>query len=169
MDVYRDVLEKVARKEIAATIIWVMVTCAVIFLIWTCTYRYYKKQKKRPKSDSSEKQNKERRQSFWAAIALTVILITFVIWLCFSTADTVSDIRKDVAEDAYVTFVGSYTVRSDHFSKHMLYDRWVSVDFSNGEYAFVYINNFVEWLSLEEGTFEGKVVYGKNSLIVVGN
>lgn len=99
---------------------------------------------------------------------MTIICIGLGVFFSFDAAETISDINRDIAENAYVTYVGGYYIDSDSYSsRYTLYDKWLSVDFDNEDYAFIYMNSFFKRISTDEGRFEGKVVYGKNSLIVV--
>lgn len=169
MEKYNEALEKVAEKELYFSIFWVVVLFLIIGFIWVSNYLYFKKMKNRhPKRYNSNKQIKIRRQSIYASILLSVICVGLGVFLSFVATDTISDINRDIEENAYVTYVGCYYINSDlYHSRHDLYDKWLSVDFDNDDYAFIYMNSFLEWISTEEGQFEGKVVYGKNSLIVV--
>lgn len=168
MERYREVLEKIAEAELTSAVFWIVVLSIIIAVIWVCNYFFFKKTKFRKKY-SCEKQRKALRQSVWASIALSVICFGMGAISFFSAVNTISDINKDLEENTYITYAGGYYVGGDsHFSRYTLFDRWLSVDFDNGNNAFIYMDSFLEWISTEEGRFEGKVVYGKNSLIVVG-
>ena len=170
MEKYNEVLKKVAEKELYFSIFWVVVLFLIIVIVWVFNYLYFKKMRNRhPKKYNSNKQIKIRRQSIYASIILSVICVGLGAFLSFDATDTISDVKRDIEESAYVAYVGGYYIDSDLYPlRHSLYyDRWLSVDFDNDDYAFIYMNSFFEWISTEEGQFEGKVVYGKNSLIVV--
>ena len=90
------------------------------------------------------------------------------MFFCVDVRNTISDINKDIEENAYVTYVGDYYINSViSVRRNQLYDRWLTVDLDNYDYAYIYVNSFFNALSMEEGEFKGKVVYGKNSLIIV--
>lgn len=162
MELYQETLQKVAQKEIATAIFWVVVILLVVAIVWVSNYRFFKKK------GNSQKQVKMRRQSIWASVALTVICVGFATLLLLNAANTVFDIHQDMEENAYITYVDGYRVTSSGYhSRTTLYDQWITVDFDNGDYGFLYMDSFFEWLTTEEGLFEGTVVYGKNSLIVV--
>ncbi|MBQ7817636.1 MAG: hypothetical protein IJ388_02410 [Oscillospiraceae bacterium] len=164
---YDEVLEKVSQKEISTAIIIAIVLAVIIGTVWCCHYFYFKGlRKKHPKKYSTELQIKIRRRSLWASIALTLICVSIGALSIYGVADTISDINKDIEENAYVAYTGNYYVHSDYI-RRTLYDRWLSVTFDNGDYALLYMNSFAEWLSTEEGWFSGTVVYGRNSQIVV--
>ena len=169
MEKYNEVLEKVAEKELHFSFFLVVVLFLIIGIIWISNHLYFKKMKNRtPKKYNSNKQIKIRRQSIYASIILSVICIVLGAFLSFDAIDTISDINRDIKDNAYVTYVGGYYVDGDLYrSRHTMYDKWLTVDFDNGDYAFIYMNSFFERISTEEGRFEGKIVYGKNSLIVV--
>lgn len=166
---YKEVLEEVAKKEMFSAIFWIIVFFIIIGSIWAMNYFYFKKIKKKyPKKYNSEKQVKVRRQCVWGSIALSTICLGLGALLYFIAANTVSDINKDIAENSYITYTGGYYISGhSYYTKYTLYDGWLSVDFDNNDYAYIYIDGFFERISTEEGSFEGKVVYGKNSLIVV--
>lgn len=164
---YNEVLENVSQKEISTAIIIAIVLAVIIGTVWCCHYFYFKGlREKHPKKYTTGRQSKIRRRSLWASIALTLICVGIGALSIYSMADTISDINKDIDENAYVAYTGNYYVRSDYV-RRTLYDRWLSVTFDNGDCALLYMNSFSEWLSTEEGWFSGTVVYGKNSQIVV--
>ena len=169
MGKYNEVLEKVAKKELYSSIFWVGVLLLIIGIIWVSNYLYFKKMKNRnPKKYHSNKQITIHRQSIYASIILSVICAGLGVFLSFGAANIISDINRDIKENAYVTYDGCYCIDGNIYSsRRNLYTRWLSVDFDNDAYAFIYLNSFFEWISTEEGQFEGTVVYGKNSLIVV--
>ena len=167
MEMYNEVLEKVAEKELYFSIFWVVVLFLIIVIVWVCNYLYFKKMKNRhPKKYNSNKQIKIRRQSFYASIILTVLCVCLGIFFIFGAAYTISDIDKDIEENTYITYIGGYYVDSEYM-RHALYDRYLTVTFENNDYAILYMNSFFEWISTDKGSFDGTVVYGKNSLIVV--
>ena len=51
--------------------------------------------------------------------------------------------------------------------RKILYDRWLTVNLDNGEFVFLYMNDFLDWVVTEEGDGSGIVIYGENSRIVV--
>lgn len=169
MEMYKEILEKIAKKELSATVIWVTVLFVIIGAIWLSNYLYFKSMKNNyPRKYNSEKGRKVRCQSAWASIALTVICIGLGALLYFDTASTVLDINKDIEENTYITYDGGYYISDvSYHSWYTPYDNWLLVDFDNDDCAFIHVNSFFEWISTEVGQFEGKVVYGKNSLIVV--
>ena len=169
MDEYKLALRKVAESEVMSAIVAAAVLLAIIAAVWTANYIYTRKMKRRsPKKYNSEKQIKARRKSLGATVTLTVICVGLGAVLCFGASNTVSEINRDIAESAYVTYTGGYYVSDDSYhSRCKLYGRWLSVDFDNDDCAFIYMNSLFERISTEEGQFEGTVVYGKNSLIVV--
>ena len=169
MQKYKDVLEKAARKELSTLIFVALILLLIIVAIWGSNYLYFNKMKKKhPTQFASKKQIKIRRQSIWASIALTVICVGVMMFFGFDVRNTISDINKDIEENAYVTYVGDYYINSVISGRrNQLYDRWLTVDLDNYDYAYIYVNSFFNALSMEEGEFKGKVVYGKNSLIIV--
>lgn len=168
MQKYADVLEKVAGKEWSSVILLIVVLCVFVAAAWISNHlRFRRMKKKHPAMYESKKQVKMRRQAFWALLAVSFIGVGVGAFACWDTARTVADIQKDIAEKDYITYTGAYYVSDSDYSRRQLYDRWVSVDLENDEYAFIYMNSWFEWIATGEGDFEGTVVYGKNSRIVV--
>ena len=170
MEKYKDVLEKAARKELSTLIFVALILFLIIGVIWVSNYLHFKKMKKKLHTQFAfPKQIKVRRQSIWASIALTVICVGLMIFFGLDVRNTISDINKDIDENAYVTYVGNYCINSSLSGRRnsQLYERWLTVDFDNYDDAYIYVNSFFDSLSIEEGEFKGEVVYGKNSLIIV--
>lgn len=168
MEQYRQILEKVARQELEIAVLWSVVLVAVLAVVWVCCYLVFRKVKgmdcrNRKKTTS---QSKLLRQSSWAALALTGILLAIGGVLWGSAVRTRWNIRQDLEQDAYVTYSGSYEILDNSVFSNRLYDRWTKVDFEQG-YAHLYINSPLEWLETDYGAYEGTLVYGRNSLIVV--
>lgn len=167
MEKYKEILENIAEKEWSFVIFWVIVLFIIIGAVWIINYFHFKKAKNKfPQKYNSKKQIKVRRQGVWASICLSVICIGMGALLFFDAAKTASDIKKDIDDNSYITYTGGYYIHDAYYTKYAM-DRWLSVDFDNGDHASVYINSFFERISVEEEKNEGKVVYGKNSLIVV--
>ncbi len=167
MEKYKEVLEKVAKKEFNTSIIMLAILFLIIVIVWAFNYIYLKRLKnKSHKKYNSKKQVKIRRQSLGASIILTVMCVCLGVLVFVDTADIISNINKDIEENAYITYTGEYYVYGS-YTRHSLYDRWLNVTFENDDYALMYMNDFFERISSDEGSFNGKVVYGRNSLIVV--
>jgi len=169
MNQYQEILEKVAAKEMTVPVILSIILLILLVIIWISSYRHFMKMKKKHiNMYKSPKQVKGRKQCFWALIAISVIGVGLSVLLSLDSIDTVSAINKDINENSYITYKGEYYINEDGYTgRSMLYDRWVSVDFENGDCAFLYINDIFEAFGTDRGECSGKVVYGKNSLIVV--
>ena len=167
MSQYVQALEKVAEKEMTHTVFYLVILLLITGLIWLCNYQYFKNMKtKHPQMFCSKAQKKIRRRSIWASVALTIICIGSGILLYASAQGTVSDIRKDIEERAFVTYNGEYYVYNGY--NRRVFDKWMNVDlYDGGVSALAYMDSFSEWISTYQGEYEGQVVYGKNSLIVV--
>lgn len=170
MEQYRELLEKVARQDLRSAILWSLILAAVIGAIWICQYLNSRKLKAQICRSQKKKQKagKMLRQSVWAAIALTgfCLILGAVLW--GSTVQMRRDIQRDLEQNAYVTYSGSCQIRDGSYrSKYTLFNRWVNVDFEDGNSALLPVNSPLEWFQTEYGPWEGTVVYGDNSLIVV--
>ena len=169
METYKEILEKVAEKEWYTMIFYLVILFLITVIVWISVYIYNIKVKKiHTKKFKLEKQIRIRRNNIFASLLLTIICIGLGLGFYFDAADTVKDIKKDIEDESYVTYVGGYYIDSNSYRlKYTWYNKWWSVDFENSNYAFIYINSLAEWTSMKEGQNEGQVVYGKNSLIVV--
>ncbi len=161
MEKYKEILEEIARKETRLTFFGVLALVVVVALTWISFYLWCRKKK-----FNSQKQIKTRRQSTFALITLTVIAVLLAGLTSWGTVKTVSEINKDIEDDAYIEYIGDYHIYDADFN-NMAFDRYLDVSLENGESALIYMNNIFERISMDEGHFEGKVVYGKNSAIVV--
>lgn len=169
MTVYREVLEKVVRQEYGSAIF-----CAVFLLICMATIwgGYYFGKKKACKKPAFRKRVEQAlklcRQSLAASIAASVCFSVVGVLGFLSAGQMASDINADIQAESYITYHGGYHIEDNHsFGQKGLYEKYWTVDFDNGEYAYVYMNNVVEAFTAEEGSFTGTVVYGENSRIVV--
>ena len=167
MEKYKELLEAVIRKELTVLIDLTVILALIVVFIWVWCFLYFKRMKKRNlRLYNTEKQTKARRQSVYASVALTAVCALLGTFFCFDTANIIADIKKDISLGEFITYDGRYFVDSDYM-RYAPYDRWMSVDFDNGDYAYLYMDNIFEFIKTEEGEFEGSVVYAKNSLIVV--
>ena len=121
--------------------------------------------KEHPKQYNSEKQVKLRRQSWLAATALTVIFVAMIAFLGIRNAKQIVNIREDIEECAYITYVGDYYISPNGTPGRRSYG-WRTVSFGDAGYASLYVDYWEGWLS-DVGDFEGTVIYGEHSLIVV--
>lgn len=170
MEQYRQILENAARSELRIAVLYSVLLVTVSAAVWICWY--FGSLKIKAKSEGSrnkrEKHSKILRQSTWAAVALTGICLVIGGVLWGSAVAVRRNIRCHLAQDTYETYTGIYYIE-DHasVSRHRLYDRWTMVDFEGGGFGYLYVNSPLKWLQTEYGAFEGTVVYGRNSLIVV--
>ena len=168
MQNYIDVLNAVADKERGTVIVISVVAILLIAVIWTAILITFKKEKiKYAKLYASNSEKKDRRKAVWASVAISVICIGLSVLLNLDTVNLISDIKRDISESSYITYTGEYYISTVVRSKQRLYDQWVTVDLDNGEYVFLYMDGFKEYLQTEEGRYNGKLVYAENSLIVV--
>lgn len=170
MEQYRQLLERVARQELCIAVLWTVVLIAVMGAIWVCGYLNARRLKKEGGRSKKKGRNASKliRQSLWAAAALTVICLVLGAVLWASALQTRWGIRLDLEQGSYVTHSGGCEIRDDGFmSKYGLYDRWIVVELEDGNGVFRYVHDPWQWMQTQYGAFEGTVVYGKNSRIVV--
>jgi hypothetical protein len=169
MEDYRSALEAVAQKEFLSMVCWtVILTLIVVFVWFTVATYFWKEKRKNPKRFASAKQQKLRRQSYLAAVGLSVISIVLGLIFNIGTVNTLLMIQDDLRDNTFVTFSGDYFIESSvGLSRNTLYDRWLTVNLDDGELVFLYMNDILDWLATEEGDGSGIVIYGENSRIVV--
>ncbi len=168
MDNYRDILERVIQKEVTASVIIGAVLALIVGIVWFChCFHFHTMKIKKPKQYNSQQQTKNRRKSMWASIGMTLVCVCLAAVVAFGTVETVSDIYQDIEENAYASFTGEYYVDNGHRPRKLLYDRWLSVAFNDSDYALLYIDGLSEWITTETGWFQGTIVYGEHSGIVV--
>lgn len=161
MEKYKEILEEIARKETRLTFFGVLALVVVVALAWISFYLWCRKKKFK-----SQKQIKMRRQSMFALIALTIIAVLLGSLTSWGTAKTVSEINKDIEDNAYIEYIGDYYIYDGAFHNRA-FARYINVALENGKTVTTYNNNIFEAILGDRGQSEGKVVYGKNSLIVV--
>lgn len=166
---YQEALEKMARQEYLSAVFWSVLLLAIIVVVWVSYCAYSKKDdKKKVPQRKLAKFLTLCRQSLGASIAATVIslIIGIVLWL--GTEQTVSDIQKDIRAESYITYHGEYRIEDPfHFGTRGSFGADWTVELDNGDYAFVYIAHIGERATLQEGSFNGRVVYGEHSRFVV--
>ena len=95
------------------------------------------------------------------------MLVGILLWL--GAKGTLSDIRKDLKENTYLTYEGQYTF-ARHDSTSLKYGRiddpWFDVCLEDSERA-IWVQLYEDESDVEPGSFEGTIVYAKNSLVVV--
>lgn len=169
MEDFRCALEAVAQQELLSVVGWTVILTLIVVCVWFTVTTYFRKEKrKNPKRFASAKQQKLRRQSYLAAAGLSAICIVLGLIYNIGTVNTLLKIQDDLQDNTFVTYSGDYFIESSvGVSRKTLYDRWLTVDLDNGEFVFLYMNDFLDWVATEEGDGSGMVVYGENSKIVV--
>ena len=163
---YVQELEKVAKSEWASLIFWAVVLLAITVIVWIANYFYFKKQFQKHKTPARIKRTQDDyKKSKWACLALSVIIIAIGGLFSLGTISTVRDINKDIQNESFKTYNGGYFVESGLRTK--AYPRVLRVYLDNGEVVYIHNRNFIEYLKVDSGDFDGKIVYGENSLIVV--
>ena len=168
MQNYTDILNAVAEEETVKVIITNICLLGIVIFIWIFNYFYCKRHKgKNPKLYASEKQKSDRRKAVFAIAVVSAVCVVIGVIGSLGNIDTVSEINKDVSEQSYVTYNGEYRVMRGSESENELYNKWASVYLKSGEAVLIHIDSFEEYLLLEDGRYNGRIVYGENSGIVV--
>lgn len=167
MEQYNNILREIADKETMLSVILIIILMVILVLIWGLLYHRCVRMKKR-NGVYTLKQIKLRRSYLTASIALSCICVVLGGLIIADSAVMACDINKDIEQGSYVTHTGGYRIKKDaYLSRKLLYDRWLSVEFDSGDMVSIYTDNVSEALRTQYGEFNGTIVYGKNSLIVV--
>ena len=168
MDNYTDILNDIADKECESALAVGIVTALAVVVLWTAILINFKKEKiQHPRLYASDIEKKDRVKAVLTSVVISTICIVLCALISRDTVNMISDINKDISENSYVTYTGRYCISTVVRSKGQLYDKWKTVDLDNGKFVLLYMDNFKEYLQLDEGCYNGKIVYGVNSLIVV--
>ena len=166
MEHYQEKLEYIIRQERISGGIWLLMLSAVLVALWVCHWLYFRKKKQHPKAYASKKQTAVRRQTRWACAALTAICIGFGAVLWWQSASTVIRIRQDIEQHAFVTYEGDFYISEGRDN-----GRWIPVELDREDLAYTSVmwrtRHIGERLTMDRGHFNGKIVYGKNSLVIV--
>jgi hypothetical protein len=166
---YIEELERVLRSEWIFSCFWIALLIIMAIVVWIANYRHFKKMFQRHKSPARIKKIKEDyKKSKWACVALTAFMIGLAALFFNLNLSTIKGIKKDIENNSFETYNGGYFVEYDlRPHRKSLYPREVSVYLDYGETVYIHNRNFLEYLKVESGEFNGKIVYGENSLIVV--
>lgn len=163
---YVNELEKVLRSEWITLIFWLAILVLLAVIIWIVNYRYFKKEFQKHNKPAKIKQTEiAYKKSKWACLALSVVMAGIGFLFALLNLDTIKEINKDISNKSFKTYNGGYYVEYDFSSKH--YPKTLAVYLDNGETAYIYNRNFIEYLLTESGEFSGRVVYGESSSIIV--
>ena len=163
---YIETLEKVCRSELINTLFYSIILITITIAIWIINYFYFKKKFKENNKKGYLKGLKSAyKNSIKACIVVTLIFIAIAIVFVLLGYNSIDQINKDIEQNSFEIYNGNYYVDYDFNAKS--YPKYLDVYLENGEVISVYNKNFIEYLLTENGAHTGKVVYGKNSLIVV--
>lgn len=163
---YVEELEKVARSEWLSTLFWAAVLIILAVIIWIVNYRYFKKEFQKHNKPAKIKQTEiAYKKSKWACLCLTIIMALIGTLFTLLNVDTITDINKDIELNSFKVYNGGFYVEHDFNTKS--YPKMLSVYLNNGDTAIIYNRNFIEYLFEQSGEYNGRVVYGENSGIVV--
>lgn len=69
----------------------------------------------------TEKQIKKRRQTVLALISISIISVIVYVLFSSISINTINDIKKDVTEEAYITYTGKYYIEHGITQRRALY------------------------------------------------
>lgn len=190
---YRQVLENICsdyQRETVQGTAAVWITAILCFAILYFSYRFAKQkhltyQSKRVNSTSRKKQKKAEAESAVfgrtkdkyqiVCVILAAFFVTLQIVLCVGYHQRVTDIKRDIAEEAFEIYNGTFSVRSvkgafwgEHSAELLLSDNIVG---GSSDCLLYDLYNqkaiYPDYSQITHGVYRGKVVYGKNSGFVV--
>ena len=156
---YMTAMQSLITKTAIEIIIILSLIAIVLGLIWTAMLFYYKKNKKKRKSGV--------RSSFIGSVTLTAICLLFSLVTISSFRD-IKNMKQDIAEQSFVTYVGEYEIHNDTFRfsvsiTELWFDlRAVTIENEEEPLWFDRMSDFDV-----DSVGRGKVIYGKNSRYVV--
>jgi len=163
---YIETLEKVCRSELINTLFYSTILIIITIAIWIINYFYFKKKfKEDNKKGYLKGLKKAYKNSIKACIVLTLVFVVIVIMFVSLGIYSIGEINKDIEQNSFEIYNGNYYVDYDFNGKS--YPKYLDVYLENGEVVSVYNKNYIDYLLTKNGAHTGKVVYGKNCLIVV--
>jgi heme/copper-type cytochrome/quinol oxidase subunit 2 len=155
---YTDEMQTLIFKTSIDIIIILLLLAVSISLIWIAMFFYYKKNKKTNR--------KGIKSSFIGSSTLTVICLLFS-FATIPSFQTISDMKKDIENHSFVTYVGDYYIEDTYHSTISLSEFWfdlrpVTIENDSEPLWFDRMSNFN--VNIKDS---GTIVYGKNSRYIV--
>lgn len=161
MDSYDEVLLKIILKEKIFLACLLFVMLVILFFVWK---RCYKKIKKSKIAD----ENTISKPKAILKSVIAPILVTCVFAFSFTAAaksqlKNISKINSDIDNNSYETYTGDYYIYTSENLALNNCEFWLD----NGLTVYKKDNGIFENLTTLNMEYQGTVIYGKNSLIIV--
>ena len=160
---YSDILNKIAFKEIISLLLVIIILFSLITVVWIVSFKSFKKNH-RFQHNELKKQNKKK--CIIGLIFLTVFSISIVLFCLFDNIKYLHKIYKDINEESYVTYSGSYYMASSAIDANPPAPTTIDIYLENNETLYLYVD-LLQWAFTIDGEYTGQIIYGKNSLIIV--
>lgn len=162
---YSDILKKIALKEVIAISLILIILFLLLTMIWVISFRSFK-------NNSVSKHNTStkpivKKNCILGLIFITIFSIAIVFIFLFSNIRYLHNIYKDINENSYITYKGSYYIMSSAIDANPPAPTFVDVNLETDKTLRLY-TSLSEWFyipSLEEN--DGVIIYGENSNIIV--
>lgn len=161
---YTDILKETAHKEIFSIAIIAVVVLVITALVCVSLGIVNSRIKKSKTTFIQKSLRKNTQKGILGLILLVLLTVSILISCSFDTVKRIRNIYKDIDEESYVTYSGDYYISCSAANPPA--PTIIDVDLDNGETLYLYANMF-EWVTTLDGEYTGKVIYGKNSQIVV--
>ena len=161
---YAEQMQSLINKTVIDIVIILVLIIVIMGIIWLLPFLLYKNHKKRGNSD--RKSTAHFKKSLTAQVILTVICLLFSLTTVSNFQD-ISNMKKDIAENSFVTYVGSYEIADTYHFSFSISELWfdlrpVTVEDNSEPLWFDKMSDADVNI---KGT--GRIVYGKNSRCAV--
>ncbi|MBE6924960.1 MAG: hypothetical protein E7466_06995 [Ruminococcaceae bacterium] len=165
MDKYAHILQDALQEEASDLVFSVVLLFLIVAVAWIAMIAYAWKVKNQDSERYySQWEIRIRRRGWLGCLGLTLLCSGLGVVFSIGRWNTIAEIRQDLIDESYIVYEGKGDIRGDTInSRYSVDDGWLTVDLDGDKYAFLDMDVF----SCSKGEFQGRLVYGENSLIVV--
>jgi len=166
---YAELMQGLITQTWIETVLMILIALIIMGLVWLGPVVYYKK----CKPSKKKKLKKDKKQLITNLVAQSALTLIIVILCCVMVAShfgTVSDMKKDIKENSFVTYNGEYDIeRKTAFRKSAFISKlWFDVhpvDIEGTEDRLWF--DITQKDLFEDWSGKGTIVYGKHSGYIV--
>ena len=184
-DVYERTLQSLVSRHTVTLCIFSLLLFVFLIILWGGPILYCKLKNKEIKNRavrvalivlfSGAKDPKHQKSKKWtgliAQISMTVILGGFMMLAIISSIKDIQLLKQDIAENAYITYEGEYSIGTKYSREYNIGDFWL-------DERFITLTDSNESVQVDaSGTFlkfpdhysesHGTVIYGKHSKRII--
>ena len=184
-DVYERSLQSIVGRHTATLCIFSLLLFVFLIILWGGPILYRKLKNKEIKNRAvrvalivlfaGAEDPKHQKSKKWtgliAQIALTVILGGIMMLVMISSIKDIQLLKQDIAENAYITYEGEYSIGTKYSREYNINDFWL-------DERFIRLTDSNESVQVDaSGTFlkfpdhysesQGTVIYGKHSKRII--